>query len=247
MRPAGSNPPMSMARLRQRCVAAAVVTSTGTIPCDRRRHRRTRWTINPGPLTKLAEKMYGLITGFLEKGETPDAAIRREVQEELAWTLSLPTSSATTPFEMNQLILAYHVPARGKITLGEELADIKRVPVERLKPWTLGTVQPSATGWRGAASHRNPWKVMLHPRLLANQTLNPDRLHSYARFPARPHSWGIGFAAVRPEYPVLVHALYLVLADQADRPPSGLARVPRPPADADCRGLDRLPITLSSI
>ena len=47
---------------------------------------------------------------------------------------------------MNQLLLAFHVPAQGHITLGEELADIKRVPVERLKPWTIGT-GPAVRDW----------------------------------------------------------------------------------------------------
>jgi hypothetical protein len=47
---------------------------------------------------------------------------------------------------MNQLILAFHVPARGDITLNEELAAIKRVPVERLKPWTIGT-GPAVRDW----------------------------------------------------------------------------------------------------
>jgi len=99
------------------------------------------------------EKMYGLITGFLEAGETPDQAILREVQEELS--LNAPTAHFVGNyafFEMNQLILAYHVPARGNIILGAELADIKRVPVERLKPWTIGT-GPAVRDW--LASRRN--------------------------------------------------------------------------------------------
>ena len=43
-------------------------------------------------------------------------------------------------FRMNQLIVAYHVrAATAPITLGDELADYKRVPPEKLKPWSLGT------------------------------------------------------------------------------------------------------------
>jgi hypothetical protein len=40
---------------------------------------------------------------------------------------------------MNQIILAYHVRAAGEVVLGEELAGYKAVPVERLRPWGLGT------------------------------------------------------------------------------------------------------------
>ena len=51
-------------------------------------------------------------------------------------------------FQMNQLILAFHVPAQGEIVLGDELAAIKRVPIERLKPWTIGT-GPAVRDWLG--------------------------------------------------------------------------------------------------
>lgn len=114
-------------------VVAAIVEFDGTIILARNKS----WP----------EKMYGLITGFLEKGETPDEAIRREVREELGLdAVAAHFIGNYAFFEMNQLILAYHVPARGKITLGDELADFRQVPIERLKPWSLGT-GPAVRDW----------------------------------------------------------------------------------------------------
>lgn len=93
------------------------------------------------------EKMFGLITGFLEKGETPDAAVLREVREELGLDGTAAHFIGYYPFfEMNQLILAFHVPAQGEIVLSDELAAIRPVPVERLKPWTIGT-GPAVRDW----------------------------------------------------------------------------------------------------
>ena len=50
---------------------------------------------------------------------------------------------------MNQVIVAYHVCAEGTITLGEELADYKRVPPEKLRPWPMGTGQ-AVSDWLAA-------------------------------------------------------------------------------------------------
>jgi NADH pyrophosphatase NudC (nudix superfamily) len=114
-------------------VVAAIVEVDGAVILARNK----RWP----------EKMYGLVTGFLESGETPDEAVLREVREELGLDATVAHFVGNYAFfEMNQLIVAYHVPARGDIVLGAELADIKRVPVERLKPWTIGT-GPAVRDW----------------------------------------------------------------------------------------------------
>ena len=39
----------------------------------------------------------------------------------------------------NQIILAYHVPATGVITLGEELSDYKRIAPEKARYWPVAT------------------------------------------------------------------------------------------------------------
>jgi len=83
---------------------------------------------------------YGLITGFLEKGERPEEGVLREVKEELNLDASAPTLIGVYPFaRMNQVIIAYHVAASGEIRLNEELADYRRIPPEKLRTWPAGT------------------------------------------------------------------------------------------------------------
>jgi hypothetical protein len=41
--------------------------------------------------------------------------------------------------ERNELILAYHIEARGEVRLGTELAGYKRIRAEKLRPWPFGT------------------------------------------------------------------------------------------------------------
>jgi len=86
------------------------------------------------------EKMFGLITGFLEQGETPETAVLREVKEELGLTGTEPSFIGIYSFfEKNQLILAFHVQAQGTVSLGDEIAEVRYVSPERLKPWPFGT------------------------------------------------------------------------------------------------------------
>jgi NAD+ diphosphatase len=86
------------------------------------------------------EGMFGLVTGFLERGETPEAGVLREVKEELGLDAELVGLVGAYGFEMrNELIVAYHVRAEGEIRLGEELEAHKEVGTARLKPWPFGT------------------------------------------------------------------------------------------------------------
>jgi NADH pyrophosphatase NudC (nudix superfamily) len=86
------------------------------------------------------QRMYGLVAGFLEKGETPEFGVLREVKEELGLDGRIVDFIGVYSFfEINQLILAFHVQARGQIVLGEELAEIKMVPPQKLRPWSFGT------------------------------------------------------------------------------------------------------------
>ena len=108
-------------------VLAAVVEHDGHVVLARNRAWPPTW--------------YGLITGFLERGESPEAGTLREVKEELNLDATETSLIGVYPFErMNQVIIAYHVPATGAITLNHELVDYRRVPPERCDAW------PSATG-----------------------------------------------------------------------------------------------------
>lgn len=86
------------------------------------------------------EKMFGLITGFLERGENPDEGVLREVKEELGLKGRIESFVGYYSFlEMNQLILAFHVKAEGEIVIGKELDEIKLIRPEKLRPWRFGT------------------------------------------------------------------------------------------------------------
>ncbi len=86
------------------------------------------------------EKMFALVTGFLEKEEKPEEAVLREVKEELNLDAELVSMVGIYPFAMmNQLLLVYHLTAEGQITINEELEEYKLVPINKLRPWPLGT------------------------------------------------------------------------------------------------------------
>ncbi len=87
-------------------------------------------------------KMFALVTGFLERDESPAEAVLREVKEETNLEGSAAFLIGAYPFaRMNQVILGYHVPAQGEIRLSEELAEYKLIAPERVRPW------PAATGY----------------------------------------------------------------------------------------------------
>jgi NAD+ diphosphatase len=84
---------------------------------------------------------YGVVTGFLEPKESPEAAARREVKEELGLSVDESTLIGVYAFaQMNQVIIAYHMKAAGEIVLdATELEGFKRVPLDKLRAWDFGT------------------------------------------------------------------------------------------------------------
>jgi NADH pyrophosphatase NudC (nudix superfamily) len=84
---------------------------------------------------------FALITGYLEAGEDPRAAVAREVKEELDLDVVSMSPIGNYIFERkNEVMLCYHAIASGCITLGTELAEYRRYKPHELQPW------PRATG-----------------------------------------------------------------------------------------------------
>lgn len=98
-------------------------------------------------------KMYGLVTGFLERGESPEQGVVREVAEELGLTAEVVGLVGLYAFEQqNQLIVAYHLQAQGEIRTGAEIAEVKAIEEARLKPWPFGTGHAVRDWLQGRAS-----------------------------------------------------------------------------------------------
>ena len=85
-------------------------------------------------------RMFALVTGFMEAGETPEEGVVREVLEETG--LHSDTVALIGVYEfrrMNQVIIAYHVSARGEIRLSPELAEYRLFAPEQVRCWPAGT------------------------------------------------------------------------------------------------------------
>lgn len=85
-------------------------------------------------------KMYALITGFMEAGESPEAGIAREIKEETNLDASALELIGVYDFQrMNQVIIAYHATADGEVRLSPELADYRLYAPEDVRCWPAGT------------------------------------------------------------------------------------------------------------
>ena len=85
-------------------------------------------------------KMYALITGFMEAGETPVGGITREIKEETNLDATEVNLIGVYDFQrMNQVIIAYHAVCHGEVKLSPELSDYKLYAFDQLKCWPAGT------------------------------------------------------------------------------------------------------------
>ena len=101
------------------------------------------------------EKWFGLVSGFLERGEAPEAGVLRELKEELGLEGKVERLIGAYGFaQRNELIVAYHVRAEGPIRVGVELEGYKEIEPSQLRPWPFGTGQ-AVSDWleaRGATT-----------------------------------------------------------------------------------------------
>ena len=85
-------------------------------------------------------KMYALITGFMEAGESPQDGIQREIKEETNLDAQELTLVGAYEFlRMNQVIIAYHAVCTGEVKLSPELVDYKLLGYEQVRCWPRGT------------------------------------------------------------------------------------------------------------
>lgn len=87
-----------------------------------------------------AQRMFGLITGFMEAGESPEEGIRREIAEETALEVDELSLVGVNEFLwMNQVLITYHAKARGEVRLSPELSEYKLFALEDVRCWPMGT------------------------------------------------------------------------------------------------------------
>jgi len=107
-------------------VLAAVVEYQGRILLA----RNAAWT----------NKMYALITGFMEAGETPIEGIAREIAEETNLRARSLDLIGVYDFQrMNQVIIAYHAQCEGEVKLSPELVDYRLFAFDQVRCWPAGT------------------------------------------------------------------------------------------------------------
>jgi NAD+ diphosphatase len=87
-----------------------------------------------------AGRMFALITGFMEAGESPQDGITREIKEETNLeAISLDLIGVYEFKRMNQVIIAYHAECTGEVILSPELVEYQLYAPEKVKCWPAGT------------------------------------------------------------------------------------------------------------
>ena len=98
-------------------------------------------------------RMFALITGFMEAGETPQEGIAREILEETNLSVSALNLIGVYDFQrMNQVIIAYHAVATGEVRLSPELAEYRLYAPDAVRCWPAGTGYALAD-WLRARGH----------------------------------------------------------------------------------------------
>ena len=115
------------------------------------------------------EGMFGLITGFMEAGESPEAGICREVLEETSLQVkALRILGAWEFLRMNQVLIAYHVMVEGDVQLSPELVEYQWKSAQEARCW------PSGTGYALAHWVRSKGLEPQFGAFRPNQSPEPD-------------------------------------------------------------------------
>ena len=89
--------------------------------------------------TKWPSGIFSLITGFLERKESPEQAVIREVKEELNLDGRVDRFIGFYPFDkMNQIIMAFSVTADGILKTNKEIAQTKLITIPQLRAHDFG-------------------------------------------------------------------------------------------------------------
>ncbi len=95
--------------------------------------------------------LFSLISGYLEKHETPEQAVIREVREELGLSSQVTRHIGNYSFlRKNQLLLAYEVVGTGALAVNHELVELKHLLPEELARYDFGPLsltQAIVTDW----------------------------------------------------------------------------------------------------
>lgn len=115
------------------------------------------------------EGMFGLITGFMEAGESPEAGICREVFEETNLRVKALRIIGCWEFlRMNQVVIAYHVRVDGEVKLSPELVEYQWKTAQEARCW------PSGTGYALAHWVRSKGLEPQFGAFRPNQSPEPD-------------------------------------------------------------------------
>ena len=83
--------------------------------------------------------MFSLVTGYLERNESPEEAAVREVKEELGLDGKVREFIGCFSFiEKNQVILAHSVVASGELKIGDEISEVRLLSREELSRRPFG-------------------------------------------------------------------------------------------------------------
>lgn len=89
---------------------------------------------------------FSLITGYLERHESPEPAVRRELREELGLETRAAQFIGHYPFQAkNQLIIAYALHAHGDVQLSDEIVETRLVPRGDLPHYDFGPFEITRT------------------------------------------------------------------------------------------------------